>query len=324
MPISCQFYFTHSIPLCLCPLSHSMVPAPLFRLFHGTLSSNRNILDAFPVSVLRNFPAKSKKIKVRSTLIPPTSRLTNLILARISRKHIITSPYSGVFGPFWPPLTPPPHVRTPIPPYFRFCPYSILSSSRSHTASGNCFDFGGKEFIFGANSFGCDTLSELLVLVAPLICQPLPSRIKYIHVSRPISTFFRNPLCIRRIPISLLSISSLAGSGICEQPSHSLYGPYRRLHTPRGCVCGDRARFSVCTELPARSAVTRAPSDVPASTTAAQIASVSSSRHHLCPLTYSRIATYSLCHNPYTLMPIPLNPYSPIPPILLNPYSPNL
>ena len=125
-------------------------------------------------------------------------------------------------------------------------------------------------------------------------------------------------------PYSLLSILSLAESGICEQPSHSLYGPYRRLHTPRGCVCGDRARFSVRTALPARSGVTRAPSDVPASTTTAQIDSLSSSRHHLCPLTYSRIATYSLCHNPYTLMPIPLNPYSPIPPILLNPYSPNL
>ena len=71
MPISCQFYFTHSIPLCLCPLSHFMVPAPLFRLFHCTLSPSRNIQDAFPVSVLRNFPAKSKKIKVRSTLIHP-------------------------------------------------------------------------------------------------------------------------------------------------------------------------------------------------------------------------------------------------------------
>ena len=119
---SCQFCRTHSIPLCLCPLSPSMVPAPLSRLFHGTLLPSRNIQDAFSVSVLRNFPAKSKKIKVRSTLIPPTSRLTNLILARISRKHIFTFPYSGVFGPFLPPLTPPPPVRTPLPPYFRFRP----------------------------------------------------------------------------------------------------------------------------------------------------------------------------------------------------------
>ena len=268
-----------------------MVPAPLFRLFHCTLSSNRNIQDAFPVSVRPKFPAKSKKIKVRSTLIPPTSRLTNLILARISRKHIITSPYSGVFGPFWPPLTPPPHVRTPIPPYFRFCPYSILSSSRSHTASGNCFDFGGKEFIFGANPFWRDTFSELFVPFASLICQPLPSRMKYTPVSRPLGTFFRNLVCIRQMPITYSLFQALwkaATVSTLLAASTNPLGACTHLGSASAVNC---VRFSALTVLLARSAVARAPSAVPVGTVRTVNHSTPPARPHLCPLTYSRIAT---------------------------------